>query len=712
MKRNIIEKLSPLVVLACLAVPTVGQVTSVDQIRFPALPPFQVSEPKRVELENGMVVILIEDHELPLISVVARIRTGSRLEASERVGLASLTGSVLRSGGTQAMSGDELDDYLEGRAANVSSSIGGGSGSASMDCLKEDFRPVLSVFADILRRPAFQEDKLAIAKNQAVAGISRQNDNPQQILFREFREVVYGSDSPYARNETYQTIESITRDDLLAWHAQYFHPNNIIMGVIGDFETTEALAAIRESFGDWASGPKAEPPTAAYQERFEPGVYYVEKNDMTQSNIVIGHLGIRRDNPDYFAVEILNEILSGGGASRLYSNVRTTKGLAYAVSGGVSANWDYPGTFSMFMTTKTETTGAGIEALLEEAENLTAKPPTQEEVDKAKTGILNSFIFNVDTRSKILGQQLTYEYYGYPLDWLTRYRRGIEATTVEQVRQAAAKYVMPDRFGILVVGPSEGRDQPLTKFGNVVELDITIPEPDKPEVAVTAEGTEKATEVIGKALQAAGGASAVDAISSLRFERTSTLTAPQGEIPVKSSVLVVPPGRMRQVLTLPFGEILTVLSPDDAFMKTPQGLNAIPGSQRGDLVKGMRRDPLLVLQARNDDDFSAVWAGDSEVDGKPVHSVRIEVGGGTFTAAFDSKTFLVVQIQYRGSGLGRGPGAIVQNLSDFREVSGVQYPFQTVTTHEGQPMVSTTVDSLVVNEPFDETSFKRPESQQ
>jgi zinc protease len=346
-----------------------------------------------------------------------------------------------------------------------------------MSCLKRDFPDVISVFADMLRRPAFDERRMAVAVNQEMAGISRQNDDPMEIMSREFDEIVYGADSPYGRVSSFKTIQSITRDDLVAWHARFYHPNNLILGLIGDFKEEEALELVKKSFGDWPRGLEEDLPEVPFETAVRPGVYYVEKNDMTQSNIKIGHLGITRENPDLFAVEVLNQVFSGSFSSRLYSNVRSKKGLAYAVVGGVRSHWDYPGTFNMWITTKTETTGAGIDALLEEARNLVEEPPTEEEVRKAKTGILNSFIFNVDTRAKILGQQLTYEYYGFPLDWVDRYRNGIEEVTLDQVQAAADKYIHGERFAILVVGPSEGRDRPLTDFGEVTEVDITIPKP-------------------------------------------------------------------------------------------------------------------------------------------------------------------------------------------------------------------------------------------
>lgn len=454
-----------------------AQVTTVEELKYPPLPDFKIPEPTRMVLDNGMVLMLLEDHELPLINASVLVRTGARLEPAQRVGLAGLTGLVMRTGGTKTMPGDQLDDYLESRAARVETSIGTSSGGASMSCLKEDFPEVLRVLADVLRNPAFDPAKLAVAKNQIMAAIARQNDDPGDILSREFTEIVYGSESPYARTETYASIAAITREDLVDWHRRYYHPNAMILGLVGDFNQDEVVSLVKQVFGDWPRGEGSAPTKVPDPSPTASGVFYVEKNDVNQSSIAMGHLGIEKDNPDYYAVRVLNELFGGSMGSRLFSNIRTKKGLAYDVGGGIGSGWDYPGLFEVAMTTKTETTAAAIKALQEEARNLISQPPTEAEVSKAKAAILNSFIFNSDSMGEILSQQMVYEYYGYPLDWLGRYREGIEKTTVEQVRAAAAKYIHPDRVTILVVGPREGLDEPLSTFGKVTNVDITIPEP-------------------------------------------------------------------------------------------------------------------------------------------------------------------------------------------------------------------------------------------
>lgn len=467
----------PILLLLLLALPATAQVERVDDLRFPPLARFDIPQPQRVELENGLVVLLLEDRELPLVEAIALVRAGSGQDPADKIGLAEITGRVLRSGGTAKMSGDQLDDWLESRAASIEAGVADDATRVTLGSLKADFPEALRLFADVLRRPAFDPQKLEVERNRAVAGVSRQNDDMFSILFREFREILYGPASPYGWTKTYATLGAIRREDLVAWHGRMFHPDRTVLGLAGDFSSEEALRWVREAFGDWPRGPQERPAAPTWQERPTPGIYHAEKADVPQSGIIMGHLGVRRDHPDYYALEVLNQVLGASSVSRLFANIRTKKGLAYAVSGQVGTAWDHPGMAMLFMTTKVETTGASIEALLEEARNLKASPPTEAEIEVAKRGLLDSFIFRIDAPQKVLSQQLTAELHGYPRDWLSRYRAGIEAVTPAQVRDAAARHLRPAELAILVVGPSQGLDKPLTSFGQVTPVDITLPQP-------------------------------------------------------------------------------------------------------------------------------------------------------------------------------------------------------------------------------------------
>ncbi len=447
-----------------------------QQIAIPKLPAFHPAQPKRIELPNGMVVFLQEDHELPTIDGTARIRGGERSVPSNKTGLIDIYGEVWRTGGTKSQTGDQLDDYLEQRAARVETGGGVDSTTVSWSCLKEDFDDVFRVFEDLLKNPEFRADKIEIAQKGMYDGISRRNDDPGQIAGREAAKLVYGASNPYARVAEYRTVAAITRQDLIEWHAKYVHPNNIILGVVGDFDSAKMEARLREAFAAWPRGQAANPPEIKPQPA-KPGYYQVDKTDVNQSNIQMVALGITRKNPDYFAVSVFNEAFGGGFSSRLFNDIRTTRGLAYAVGGGVGAGWDHPGMLRLMVMTKSKTTIASIQAIDEEIADLATRPIDDEEIKRAKDSILNSFIFRFDSPAKVLQEKMAYEFYGYPLDFLENFQKGIEGVTKEDVARVAARYLHREQMAVLVVGNVGEFDKPLSSLGAVSKVDIAIPAP-------------------------------------------------------------------------------------------------------------------------------------------------------------------------------------------------------------------------------------------
>ena len=467
---------------ALVAFSAAAQVKDHREIQYPKLPEFKIPKPTEFGLSNGMRVFLMEDHELPLIQINARIRTGSNYEPADKVGLASLMGAVQRTGGTARMTGDQIDDFLAARAASIETGIGHDAGFATMDCLRPDFDDVFRVFNDVLRSPVFAQGKLDIAKVTENTMIARRNDDIGEITSREIKRLVYGPESPLARNPEYATIRAVTRDDLLAWHQQYYQPNNVLLGVVGDFDSAEMKKKIEAAFADWPKGAEFVAPPVPYRRDPAPGYYFIEKSDVNQVNLAFGHLGIETRNPDYFAVQVMNEVLGGGFASRMFSNVRSQKGLAYTVYGNLGSGYYQPGMMNAGLQTKSANLTKAIEAMKTEIAGISERPPTPAEIKRAQESILNSFVFNYDSKRKILAQQMTYVFYGLPADFLEQYRANIEQVKGDDVARVAKKYVHRDQLAILVVGKAAEFDQPLTSLGKVTPIDITIlPPPANPE---------------------------------------------------------------------------------------------------------------------------------------------------------------------------------------------------------------------------------------
>jgi zinc protease len=453
-----------------------GAPSSWRQIPIPPLPQWTAAQPKRIELANGMILFLQEDHELPLISGQATVRGGSRSEPPNKVGMLEIYGDVWRTGGTGKMTGDQMDDFLEARAAKLETDNSKESTTVTFDCLKGDFDDVFRLFLDLLRDPAFREDKIELAANELNTNIARRNDSSQGIADREAAKLVYGKNSPYARSPEFATVAAVTRDDLVAWFKQHVAPNNIIFGIVGDFDSVEMEKRLRAAFEGWNRGPQAGKPDIPITPA-KPGLYAVDKADVNQSQIRFVTLGIERSNPDYFAVQVMNHVLSGGFSSRLMADLRTKRGLAYSVGGGLGAGWDHRGMFWLTIATKSVSTVDAIEGMREDLAKFKADPPTTDELKFAKDAILNSFIFRLDTPTKVLHERMTYEFHGYPLDFLEKFRAGIEKVTAADVNRVVQKYVHPDQFAVLVVGNTRQFGKPLAGLGPVTKIDVAIPAP-------------------------------------------------------------------------------------------------------------------------------------------------------------------------------------------------------------------------------------------
>ncbi len=471
-----------------LAAPPVQ--TDWHKIKAPPLHAFKPQKPTRIQLDNGLILFLQPDTELPLIDVGVTLRGGSRDEPADKVGLVSLYSQVLRTGGTKARTGDQIDDFLAARGAEIELSGDHDSVDLHANFLKTDFDDMFKLVLEMLREPEFRDDKLDLAKRQIYTSIKRRNDNPMGIAMRESAKLAFGSNHPYARHPEYATVAAVTRDDLKRWHQQHAIPNSIILAIAGDFDSAAMEARLRSLLGGWPRGT-AVPSAKIDFTPSRPGVFFVAKDDVNQSNIQLVQLGTTRKNPDQYAIRVMNEILGGGFSARLFSNVRSKKGLAYSVRGAVGMGWEYPDVYRLFMGTASKNTVKAVQALKEEVDGMLKNPPTATELERAKAAILNSFVFMFDSKQKILAEQTRLEFYGYPADYWEKFPTEIAKVTLDDVKRVSQKYLNPGGFAMLIVGKAADFDSPLSTLGTVENLDITIP-PPPPGALPTAPGPSPA----------------------------------------------------------------------------------------------------------------------------------------------------------------------------------------------------------------------------
>jgi zinc protease len=684
---------------------------SYKMLKYPPLNEIKVPEPTRFELANGMIVYLVEDHELPMIDMAAMIRTGDRWEPVDKAGLAAITGTVMRTGGTPTRSGDQLDDELDRLGASVETSIGEDMGRAGVSVLKEDIDTGLTILADILQHPAFPQDKIDLAKITQRALIARRNDDPQGIAVREFVRLLFGRSSAYGHIPEYSTIDSITRADLVAFHKKFFQPENVILGVWGDFNAAEMHAKIEKAFAGWARGGEPKPPVPALESgaRERAGVYFIPKDDVNQSTVYMGFIGGKRNDPDYYALDVAGEILGGGFSSRLVSHVRTEQGLAYAVGASWNAGWDRPGTFFAIGGTKSETTIKIINSIRDQIRSM-SEGVTDDELARAKDAILKGMAFDFDSTAKIVRRMMTYEYFDYPRDYLQQYRANIEKVTKADVLRVSKQYLKPDELAILVLGNQKDFDQPLSTLGKVTPIDITIPKPQEAKLeTATLESTAKGKALLAAACKAVG----LDAVPVKDYTVTGStaVSMPQGEVAMKMQATHSMTGKILNKMTTPMGEIEQGYDGQVFWMKTPQGVQQMPSSQTGEVQGAVFRNTVSLLENFENSGLTVQALGPAEVDGVEVEGVAISDPARSLVVKLyiDPKTGLPAKKVYTAAMLGGPPGEMEEVYSDYREVSGVKMPFKTVIFQAGKKRAEQTITDVKINPGVADAAYKKPE---
>jgi zinc protease len=711
MKRQLTLILLAVVVFVSAVSRAAAQATDWQQIPIPALPAFHPQEPKRIELPNGMVIFLQEDHELPIIDGNARIRGGSRSEPPNKTGMLDIYGEVWRTGGTKAQTGDQLDDYLEIRAAKVETGSNADSTTISWSCLKGDFDDVFKAFNDLLREPEFRADKVDLAQHEMDDSISRRNDDVSAIASRESKKLAYGANNPYAREPEYATVAAVTRQDLLDWHHAYVHPNNIVFGIVGDFDSVAMEAKLRQAFGNWPKGPSARKEEIDFQPA-KAGYYLIPKEDVNQSSIHMTELGIRRDNPDYYATQVFNEAFGGGFSSRLFKSIRTAQGLAYGVGGGIGSAFDHLGIVRISMSTKSASTVESIQALDKEIDGLAKNPISDEEIKRAKDSILNSFVFNFDSPEKVLHERMAYEFYGYPADYLERYRAGIEKVGKEDVARAAAKYLHKDKLAVLVVGNTAEFDKPLSSLGAVTNVDITIPPPpggtsEKEEAPVK----PAASNAEGKALAArvahAMGMDKLQPVTSLQANFTESAPGDPTTTPIEATIVF--PDRMHVTVHTPDGTLAIVVTPQAGFMSVEgRGGGDLPAQQKADSLTQILHDPLYLVQHVNDPAITFTAAGTEKVG--EVEAAVVDVGGAVPWIRWyvDPKSGRILREDYKGMTLS-GTFQGETDLSDWRTANGLTFPYLHQNKQNGKDSSTVQYTSIQINPTVDPKLFEKPQ---
>ncbi len=430
----------------------------------------------RVELESGAVVYIYPDRERPLIDLSVNVRGGSYLDPKGKEGLAGLTGYLMARGGIPSSPADKLDEELEFLAARLSSSFGGLSGSVGLNLLSKDTDRGFEILRAVLAAPSFQEDKLALRKTQTLQGLKQRNDDSKNIESRERNFLAYGERFWFNRHTTAASLESIRREDLLAFHHEWVHPQNFIVSVSGDFDRDEMLKRLDGVFAAWPHPGKKAPPVPQEQKYGKPGVYIVNK-DVNQGRVSIMLPGIRWDAPDYYAIQVMNDVLGGGGfTSRITNRVRSDEGLAYSARSAFPGGVYYPVVFRAGFQSKSRTVAYATSIVLEEIERITREPVTKEELLTTKKSFIDTFPNNFASAAQVVSafasDEIIGRYAKQPHYW-ANYRDNIESVDIAAVQHVAKQRLKLDQMIILIVGQKgeilKGHPDHPVKLGRLVK---------------------------------------------------------------------------------------------------------------------------------------------------------------------------------------------------------------------------------------------------
>jgi len=439
-----------------------------DEMQFERIT-FNPETPERFELANGMVVYFLENRNLPIVKGAIYLRAGSLVESKDQVGLADLTADLIRTGGTESLSPEAVDEELDFIAASVSVSPSLLFTSVSFASLSEFSGRTFEIVSDLLQRPAFAPDRLEVARGRYLEAIRRQNDNPVEIALREFFHRL-AADHPAGAYMTEEIMRSLTRDDVVAFYRNHYRPDGAVVVVSGDIDRDTLREQLERTIGTWQV-PAGEPvPPPPFNPAPEPKVYHAQKGT-TQSVIVIGYPALMLTDPDFAPLAVANRVLGGGNLQdRLATEIRARRGLAYVTQSTLTEGHAFPGFFYALAISRADATAQVIELIKAEIQRLIDEPIPADELVRNREAILNRAVFRFATPADVVRTAALAEMYGLPADYFERYIERIQSLTADDIQAAVRRWLDPDRMITLVVGDAAQFDRPLDVFGEVESI--------------------------------------------------------------------------------------------------------------------------------------------------------------------------------------------------------------------------------------------------
>ncbi len=703
--------------------------------RAVSFPPYELRA-----LANGLQVVAVLHHEQPVVSMRMIIRAGAARDPRGKAGLANLAASLLDQG-TTTRSASEMNDDIDFMGGMMGAGAGTDLTYVSVVVMKDSFETGLRTLSDMARNPAFANEEVERQRQQALSNLRVSLEDPEFIADAVFDRLVYGV-HPYGmpQSGTPETLSSITRDDLVAFHRQNFVPNNAILAIVGDVTAEEAFDGVRKVFGDWQTREVDRPTFVAPPEPTRR-VVVVNRPDAVQTEIRVGHLGIKRDNPDYMALNMTLRILGGEGANRLHQVLRTDRGLTYGAKADLDTMLE-TGDFEASTNTRSQATGEVLRLMVDEFWRLQRERVGERELAGAKDYLTGSFPLTVETPDAIATQILNVLFYGLSVDQLQLFRERVNAVRPEDIERVARSFLRPDRLSIVLVGNAAAFSGQLRGLGfnsfDVVEradLDLMSADFKKapsaraggrvgfplapggarpqylPAGAQPAQDTTSARSVLAEVIAAKGGLERLQSLRTLTVTSRATGLGPNAAQPPLDTVTYLAyPNRVRVETKGERGEVVQAYDGSRAWVRDPHGTRDVPDRMVSDLEASLKRDTVAALVAADAGHLRARLLPDMK-DSAGASMRAIELSGTDvepMVLYIDRRTHRIVKQTYVAGGMGQP--LIEEVFDDYRTVDGLSVAYMATVRVKGEAVLERRVLDIAIDRPLALDLFRRPPS--
>lgn len=689
-------------------------------------------------LGNGLQVIAVPHHEQPAVSLRLLVRAGGAQDPADKPGVAALAAALLDQG-TKTRSAEQIAQAIDSIGGVMGSGSGNDFTSVTAVVLKDSFDVALDLVSDVVQNAAFDPQEVELQRKQMLSGLLVSYDDPDYLANVVFERLVYGF-HPYGRPSggTPESLASITRDDLLAFHKTWFGANNAILAIVGDISAEGAFAGAERAFGSWARSATAatrttDPPPPTRR------LVVVDRPGAVQTEIRAGHTALPRRHPDYLALDLAVKILGGEGGNRLQGVLRSERGLTYGASANLRARSD-AGSIVADTDTRSDSTAQALRLLVDEMSRLQRQRVSERELSYAQAYLTGNFPLSIETPSAIALQVLNAVFYGLDLEELQTFRERVNAVTVDDIQRVARAYLRPDRLSIVLVGDASRFQKQLAGVGfdtveliPLGELDLNSPDlrrraptagrlvpaayvasfspagPAPPALVRTAAGgpaTPDAARLIERAIRAKGGLERLRSIRTIRAVGDTILETQAGPVTIPTTIRVRYPGGFRIDTEMPTGSVVQVFDSGVYWVGDARGVNVAPDEAAQSMRGNVQRDPIGLLLALNDGRVSARQGADISIDGRPMPALVVDLKpAGPLTLVLDPDTGHIRRAMYPAESAG---GTVEETFSDYRDVDGLQVAFTVTVRHPALPPFTRVMREFELNPPLDSSVFAKP----